>query len=446
MSKYDPLTAHLSGSGRASLAMTFDDVERIVGTKLPASAFKHRPWWSNNPSNSSITQAWLAAGYKTEKVDMPGRKLVFRRASPDEPSPETEAGRRYRDGTGASGTAGAGFLSRVFGALEGTVTVAPGTDLTSPVGEEWFEEAEGDEVDVVLADLPEANKSAGVVKAKYHQLYRERGNPRHCGDWLAKTLDGVFDNGGSFDADAYAEFLRANGVEMVGKWAALPASDQPGWKGRFRMNGRQKLQRRVLKTGVLLRIIDGKTVEEEAPIDWLLHMETMFPAINVEAWTERRDAYIAEQAIAERGETPTDSPRCPSFLLDTCAVIWIASGDLLREPAASELRRAHGEGGWLLVSPMTAWEIAMLVATGRMALAMSPDVWFGRFCGLPGVTLAEMPPGVLVASANLPGTPPADPVDHILAATAREFGYTLATRDGALLEYGGRGHLRVMAC
>lgn len=127
-------------------------------------------------------------------------------------------------------------------------------------------------------------------------------------------------------------------------------------------------------------------------------------------------------------------------------MIWIANGDRLREPAASELRKTHDPGARLVVSPMTAWEIAMLVAKGKMVLASNPDVWFDRFCKLPGVTLAELSPSVLVASANLPGTPPTDPVDRILVATAREFGYTLVTRDKHLLAYGNHGHVRVMGC
>ena len=36
-----------------------------------------------------------------------------------------------------SGAAGAGFFSRIHGALEGTVTVRSGTDLTAPVDAEW---------------------------------------------------------------------------------------------------------------------------------------------------------------------------------------------------------------------------------------------------------------------------------------------------------------------
>jgi len=57
-----------------------------------------------------------------------------------------------------------------------------------------------------------------------------------------------------------------------------------------------------------------------------------------------------------------------------------------------------------------------------------------------------MPVPVLVASTTLPGTPPADPADRIIVATARAFGYVLATRDAKILEYGTRGHVRVVGC
>ena len=134
------------------------------------------------------------------------------------------------------------------------------------------------------------------------------------------------------------------------------------------------------------------------------------------------------------------------YLLDTCAVIWIANGDPLREPAASGLREAYADGSTLAVSPMTAWEVAMLASKGKIALSLAPEVWLARFRALPGVALADLPPEVLMASCALPGAPPADPVDRILAATARAFGHTLVTRDRHLLAYGGEGHVRVMGC
>jgi len=57
-----------------------------------------------------------------------------------------------------------------------------------------------------------------------------------------------------------------------------------------------------------------------------------------------------------------------------------------------------------------------------------------------------MPPELLIASSFLPGKPPRDPFDRIIAATARDLGATLITRDRALLDYGKQGHLSVVAC
>ncbi len=91
-----------------------------------------------------------------------------------------------------------------------------------------------------------------VVPQKYKDMYAERGNRDHCGDWLAKELEGVFTGeGGTFDADAFTAFLKENGVDFTGKWASLPTSGQKGWVGRYRMNGRQKLERVMAETGKL---------------------------------------------------------------------------------------------------------------------------------------------------------------------------------------------------
>ena len=133
----------------------------------------------------------------------------------------------------------------------------------------------------------------------------------------------------------------------------------------------------------------------------------------------------------------------PPFLLDTCTVLWVANGARLRKPAVRALQKPEVR---LMVSPITAWEIATLVAKRKIALSMSPDMWFERFHNLPEVALAEMSPSVLIASASLPGAPPADPTDRILIATARECGYVLMTRDKRILEYGACGHVGVMAC
>ena len=136
MSKYAALEAYLRESGQDTVPMTFADIARVIGADLPPSAFKHRPWWSNNPSNSVITNSWLKAGYKTENVDMAAKKLVFVKAA-QYPPPSGSGALALQDAAPAHAAASGGFLSNVFGALEGTVTIKPGTDLTAPIDTKW---------------------------------------------------------------------------------------------------------------------------------------------------------------------------------------------------------------------------------------------------------------------------------------------------------------------
>jgi PIN domain nuclease of toxin-antitoxin system len=72
--------------------------------------------------------------------------------------------------------------------------------------------------------------------------------------------------------------------------------------------------------------------------------------------------------------------------------------------------------------------------------------WFDALLAQPGIALAPMPALVLIASATLPGTPPRDPADRIIAATAREYGHTIITRDAHLLPYAAARHIDVIAC
>jgi PIN domain nuclease of toxin-antitoxin system len=134
----------------------------------------------------------------------------------------------------------------------------------------------------------------------------------------------------------------------------------------------------------------------------------------------------------------------PGTLLDTHAALWLMNGDRLARESLSAIEAA-GKNGSLFVSPISAWEIATLVRKGRIALTTSPEVWFGHMLAT-GVTLAAMAPDILMASVFLPGTPPNDPADRILIATARAENLTLITRDDQILQYAGLGHTRVLRC
>lgn len=135
-----------------------------------------------------------------------------------------------------------------------------------------------------------------------------------------------------------------------------------------------------------------------------------------------------------------------SVLLDTCAAIWLMAGEPMSEASRVAIRAARKANSGVYVSPFTAWEIGTLVAKGRLQLTLSPEVWFETLLALPGVRLAALTPGILLASTGLPGTPPPDPADRILAATARVHGHVVITRDRKLLAYAREGHIRAKAC
>jgi PIN domain nuclease of toxin-antitoxin system len=133
------------------------------------------------------------------------------------------------------------------------------------------------------------------------------------------------------------------------------------------------------------------------------------------------------------------------LLLDTCAAIW-AVEDQLPPPSVELLTRHYNNGERVYLSPITAWELGLLFSRGRLRAAMSPLEYFRKLSSLPGIRLGEMNPEILIASSFLPGSPPPDPADRIIAATAREYGCTLLTRDARLLAYAGEGHIRALAC
>ena len=131
--KYRPLTEFLRRQARAVVRLTFDEIERVIGAKLPPSAMRHRAWWSNNAQNNVMTKAWKDAGFASEDVDMEGRRVTFRRAA--------EA---LRDVGAGSVDIATTTRHPLIGWMKGTLTIAEGVDLTQPADLEWGESAYAD--------------------------------------------------------------------------------------------------------------------------------------------------------------------------------------------------------------------------------------------------------------------------------------------------------------
>lgn len=213
MSIYAKLADVLAARTEQGWKVSFSELERLIGMKLPASAFKYPAWWSNNPSNNAMTKIWLKAGWRTEQVDIQSQTVVFRRVSAahaaagfgDRPrdfeyasarAPETKMARPPGDGSGVKRDPGHGTVSspledkggdvlvsteefltalpknhplaNLFGFLKGTITLAADFDPCAPAytPEEWKEaeaemEAEWDEL-----YGPNSDYAKGAAKGK----------------------------------------------------------------------------------------------------------------------------------------------------------------------------------------------------------------------------------------------------------------------------------------
>ena len=71
--KYTPLEQHLKAfpSKQQDVTMSFEQIERIINDKLPASAYKYQAWWSyeKNPHQPE-KQAIANAGWKVDTVNL----------------------------------------------------------------------------------------------------------------------------------------------------------------------------------------------------------------------------------------------------------------------------------------------------------------------------------------------------------------------------------------
>jgi len=144
----------------------------------------------------------------------------------------------------------------------------------------------------------EDRTSSSIVPEHFRKLYRENSSTgRSNGDWLAERL--ATDTLGAKDkfiVEYFTQVLENNGVDLSGKWAQARFNLANGGSGRYRMNGRQVMEKTVAKQGVYF---DALQVEHEVPADFLATLRSKHAK-----WLEKeakKDA-AAEAAIKETVE------------------------------------------------------------------------------------------------------------------------------------------------
>jgi len=125
------------------------------------------------------------------------------------------------------------------------------------------------------------------------------------------------------------------------------------------------------------------------------------------------------------------------LLLDTHVALWLDSGDdRLRASTRTLIDGCWQNGGSILLSAVTVWEIALLVDTGRIDLDVPVEAWIERFLDCPGIEAVPLSHRAASRSYQLHHLQHRDPADRLLIATAIELACPLVTYDERIVRFG----------
>jgi PIN domain nuclease of toxin-antitoxin system len=119
------------------------------------------------------------------------------------------------------------------------------------------------------------------------------------------------------------------------------------------------------------------------------------------------------------------------LLLDTHIWIWsLLDPAKLSRKVRAELESPDNE---LWLSPISSWELLILIEKGRVAVDKDPVPWVAEVSRAITLREAALTHEVAIES-RLSDLPHQDPADRFLAATARVYDLTLVTADERLLD------------
>ncbi len=123
------------------------------------------------------------------------------------------------------------------------------------------------------------------------------------------------------------------------------------------------------------------------------------------------------------------------IVLDTHAWIWFISNPDLLSKRAKKAVNAALEDKSIIISSISAWELALLVTKKRIKLTLDVTDWIAKSESLPFIQFVPLTNSISVKSVNLPLPLHPDPADRIIIATALSVGAPLVTKDKKLLDY-----------
>ncbi len=119
-------------------------------------------------------------------------------------------------------------------------------------------------------------------------------------------------------------------------------------------------------------------------------------------------------------------------LCDTCALIWLATGDArLSRMARAAIRDAE----LLCFSSISIWEVARKVKAGELEIPVSPTRFAAMLVKQYGMKELPLDNAIMLRASALPEIHK-DPADRFIIATALLNDCVVATGDRRFLEYG----------
>ncbi|MCL2644276.1 MAG: type II toxin-antitoxin system VapC family toxin [Betaproteobacteria bacterium] len=123
------------------------------------------------------------------------------------------------------------------------------------------------------------------------------------------------------------------------------------------------------------------------------------------------------------------------IVLDTHILVWWVSGSQPLSPTMQKAIETQLDEGRILISSISAWEIAVLIKHDRIALSMDIERWLLSVEQIEAVRFVPVDNEISIKSCQLPGEFHKDPADRIIVSTARQFAAPLLTADEKILAY-----------
>jgi PIN domain nuclease of toxin-antitoxin system len=123
------------------------------------------------------------------------------------------------------------------------------------------------------------------------------------------------------------------------------------------------------------------------------------------------------------------------IVLDTHIWVWWVSNPENLSLSAKKIIDSTIENDGILISSISAWEVALLVAKERLKLTIGVSDWIAKSERLPFVKFIPIDNAIAVKSVYLPEPFHSDPADRIIVATATTVRASLVTKDERILNY-----------